>query len=70
MSDISPKPTALSSRPGLRTGLSVEDIKQLFLDNLFYAIDRVPAIATKNDLYTALVMPVRDRVCQHNSVRL
>jgi hypothetical protein len=54
----------------LRIGLSVEDIKQSFLDNLFYVIDRVPAMATKNDLYTALAMPVRDRVCQHNSVRL
>jgi len=48
--------------------LSVEDIKQAFLDNLFYAIDRVPAIATKNELYTALAMTVRDRVF-HSSVR-
>jgi starch phosphorylase len=68
MSDNSLKSTALSSRRGLRTGLSVEDIKQSFLDNLFYAIDRVPAIATKNDLYTALAMTVRDRVF-HSSVR-
>ncbi len=48
--------------------MSVEDIKQAFLDNLFYAIDRVPAIATKNELYTALAMTVRDRVF-HSSVR-
>ena len=48
--------------------MSVEDIKQAFLDDLFYAIDRVPAIATKNELYTALAMTVRDRVF-HSSVR-
>ena len=64
MSDNSLKPTELSSHQGIRTGLSVEDIKQSFLDNLFYAMDRVPAIATKNDLYTALAMTVRDRVFQ------
>jgi glycogen phosphorylase len=67
MSDYSLESTELSSRRGLRTGLSVEDIKQSFLDNLFYAMDRVPAIATKNDLYTALAMTVRDRVF-HSSV--
>jgi glycogen phosphorylase len=64
MSDNSLKPTELSSHQAIRTGLSVEDIKQSFLDNLFYAMDRVPAIATKNDLYTALAMTVRDRVFQ------
>ena len=52
----------------VRNGLSVEDIKQAFLDNLFYAMDRVPGIATKNELYTALAMTVRDRVF-HSSVR-
>jgi starch phosphorylase len=67
MSDNSLESTELSSRRGLRTGLSVEDIKQSFLDNLFYAMDRVPAIATKNDLYAALAMTVRDRAF-HSSV--
>lgn len=67
MSNNFRKSTDLSSSRGLRTGLTVEDIKQSFLDNLFYAIDRVPAIATKNDLYTALAMTVRDRVF-HSSV--
>jgi glycogen phosphorylase len=67
MSDNSLESTVLSGRNGLRTGRSVEDIKQAFLDNLFYAMDRVPAIATKNDLCTALAMTVRDRVF-HSSV--
>jgi glycogen phosphorylase len=62
MSDNSRKSNETPSLRGLRTGLHVEDIKQSFLDNLFYAMDRVPAIATKNDLYTALAMTVRDRV--------
>jgi glycogen phosphorylase len=62
MSDNSRKSTEPSGRRGLRTGLSVEDIKQSFLDNLFYAMNRVPAVATKNDLYTALALTVRDRV--------
>lgn len=67
MSDNSLKSTEHPEH-NLRTGLSVEDIKQAFLDNLFYAMDRVPAIATKNELYTALAMTVRDRVF-HSSVR-
>jgi glycogen phosphorylase len=62
MSDDSPKSTELSGSHGLRTGLSAEDIKQAFLDNLFYLMGRVPAVATKNDLYTALAVTVRDRV--------
>jgi glycogen phosphorylase len=67
MNDNSRKSNEPPSLRGLRTGLNVEDIKQSFLDNLFYAMDRVPAIATKNDLYTALAMTVRDRVF-HSSV--
>src|ERR1700747_1850404 len=62
MSDDSPKSTELSGSHGLRTGLSTEDIKQAFLDNLFYLMGRVPEVATKNDLYTALAITVRERV--------
>ncbi|MHC4495868.1 MAG: glycogen/starch/alpha-glucan phosphorylase, partial [Planctomycetota bacterium] len=47
---------------GVRTGSRVEDIKQSFLDNLFCSIGRVPRAATRNDLYTALALTVRDRV--------
>jgi glycogen phosphorylase len=62
MSDNSHESTEHVGRHSLRVGLGVEDIKQAFLDNLFYAMNRVPGFATKNDLYTALAMTVRDRV--------
>jgi glycogen phosphorylase len=50
---------------GPRTGLDVEDIKQSLIDNLFCGMGRVPAVATRNDLYTALALTVRDRVLRH-----
>ena len=50
---------------GPRTGLNVEDIKQSLIDNLFCGMGRVPAVATRNDLYTALALTVRDRVLRH-----
>jgi len=55
----------LPSFRGLRTGLGAEEIKQSLVDNLFYGMGRVPAVATKNDLYTALALTVRDRVFRH-----
>ncbi|MDD2708061.1 MAG: glycogen/starch/alpha-glucan phosphorylase [Verrucomicrobiae bacterium] len=42
--------------------MSVEDIKQSFLDNLFCAIGRAPMAATRNDAYLALALTIRDRV--------
>lgn len=45
-----------------RIGLSKEDIKTSFLENLFYAIGRLPAVASRQNLYTALALTVRDRV--------
>ena len=51
-----------SPAAGVRTGLSVADIKQSFLDNLFCGLGRVPAGATRNDAYTALALAVRDRM--------
>src|SRR5690349_21229852 len=68
MSDKPLKTTNLPGDHGVRTGLSVEDIKQSFLDNLFCGMGRVAAGATRNDLYTALALTVRDRVF-HHSVR-
>ena len=65
MKDTAPNSTDLPSFRGTRTGLEVEDIKQSFLDNLFYGIGRVPSVATRNDLYTALALTVRDRVFRH-----
>ena len=47
---------------GIRTGHSVADLKQSFLDNLFCGLGRVPMAATRNDAYTALALTVRDRV--------
>jgi glycogen phosphorylase len=46
----------------VRTGHSVGDLKQAFLDNLFCGMGRVPMAATRNDAYTALALTVRDRV--------
>jgi glycogen phosphorylase len=62
MKDAPPNPTDSAGLRGTRTGLDVEDIRQSFLDNLFYGLGRVPSVATRNDLYTALALTVRDRV--------
>src|SRR5262249_20701189 len=48
----------------VRTGLSVEALKQAFRDNLFYIQDRHPRTATRNDLYMAVAYSVRDRLLQ------
>ena len=47
---------------GVRTGSRVQDFKRSFRDNLFCSLGRVPRAATRNDLYTALALTVRDRV--------
>src|SRR5512136_125029 len=57
-----PKSSELSPAAGVRTGHSVADLKQSFLDNLFCSLGRVPMAATRNDAYTALALTVRDRV--------
>jgi starch phosphorylase len=54
--------TELSPAGGVRTGSSVAELKQSFLDNLFCGLGRVPMAATRNDAYTALALTVRDRV--------
>ncbi len=59
---VPPKSSELSPVPGIRTGLGVSDLKQSFLDNLFCGLGRMPAVATRNDAYTALALSVRDRV--------
>jgi starch phosphorylase len=46
----------------VRTGMTADDLKQAFLDNLFCGLGRVPMAATRNDAYTALALTVRDRV--------
>ena len=59
---VRPTSAELSPAPGIRTGLSVTDLKQSFLDNLFCGLGRMPAVATPNDAYMALAFTVRDRV--------
>src|SRR5574342_494797 len=58
------RPTSADLCPtaGVRTGLSVADLKQSFLDHLFCGLGRMPAVATRNDAYTALAFTIRDRV--------
>ena len=42
--------------------MSVADLRQSFLDNLFCGLGRAPMAATPNDIYTALALTIRDRV--------
>jgi hypothetical protein len=51
----------------IRIGLTVDDIKQAFRDNLVCGMGRLEAVATKHDLYFALAVTVRDRLF-HRSV--
>jgi glycogen phosphorylase len=45
-----------------RTGASVADLEQGFIDNLLCAVGRSPDTASPQDLYLALALTVRDRV--------
>src|SRR5262245_8088512 len=54
--------TELSPGTGVRTGLTVADLRQSFVDNLFCGLGRMPRAATRNDVYTALALTIRDRV--------
>lgn len=47
-----------------RTGLSIEALKEGFLDHLFYSQGRPLGLATANDMYMALAYTVRDRLQQ------
>jgi starch phosphorylase len=64
-----PSPAPRSVAPSVagdgRTGLTVADLKQSFLDTLFCTLGRVPSAATPHDLYAALALAVRDRVFEH-----
>lgn len=44
------------------TGMSVETLKQAFLDNLFFVQGKPVTLATKHDYYMALAYLVRDRM--------
>jgi glycogen phosphorylase len=45
-----------------RCGTTPAALKHAFLENLYYAQAKFPAVATRNDLYMALAYTVRDRV--------
>jgi starch phosphorylase len=45
-----------------RTGLTKEDLKRAYIDNLFYLQGRFREVATDNDLYMAAAYTVRDRL--------
>src|SRR5512145_1853272 len=47
---------------GIRTGFTVADLKQSFLDSLFCDLGRAPSAATPHDLYAALALAIRERV--------
>ena len=47
-----------------RTGLTADEIKQAFRDNLCSGMGRLEATATKHDLYFALALTVRERLFQ------
>jgi starch phosphorylase len=48
----------------IRTGGSIDTLKQAFVDNLFYVQGRFMPIATPNDYYMALAYTVRDRILE------
>jgi len=60
---VTPMPS-LEQREDIRTGLSVEAIKQSVLDNLYFHLAKIPQAATRNDWYMALAYTVRDRMMQ------
>jgi len=50
---------------GVRTGNTAEEIKKAILDNLACIQGKFPAVATRNDFYTALAYTVRDRLLDY-----
>jgi len=42
--------------------LGKEAIKRAFLDNLFYRLGKIPALANRHDFYLALAYTIRDRI--------
>ena len=54
----------MTSPETVRTGLTSEEIKQDFRENLCCGLGRVERFATRHDQYYALALTVRDRVLQ------
>ena len=55
----------MSSAGKIPGKVTADEIKQAFLDNLHSKLGRVERFATKNDLYLALALTVRDRLFEH-----
>jgi starch phosphorylase len=53
---------AAVSQAEKRTGISTQDIRSAFLDNLFFVQGKPIALATQHDYYMALAYLVRDRM--------
>ncbi len=65
------KPPSSSSSPKagtskVRTGVTADEIRQAFLDNLRCGLGRTERVATPHDLYVALALTVRDRIFQRS----
>ena len=54
----------MSRAPSIRTGLTSEEIKQDFRENLRCGLGRADRFATRHDQYYALALTIRDRVLQ------
>src|SRR3954464_1790981 len=55
----------MSSTSTIRTGVTAEDIRQAFLDNMHCGLARSEEVATKHNVYQALALTVRDRLFNH-----
>ena len=56
----------MNSSNNIRTGLTAEEIRQAFRDNLRCTLGRLEAVATKHDIYFALALTVRDRLFERS----
>src|SRR5690349_8645857 len=57
-----PKARLSKTNRDARTGLSRDEIRRDFLDNLFFVQGKFPEVATRNDWYLALAYTIRDRL--------
>ncbi|AGA90681.1 glycogen/starch/alpha-glucan phosphorylase [Thioflavicoccus mobilis 8321] len=62
MSDMNRPGSAVGESDHIRTGLSKEQLKQAYIDNLFYLLGRFLEVATPHDSYMAAAYTVRDRM--------
>ena len=60
----------MSTPENIRTGLTADEIRQAFRDNLCCGMGRLAVTATKHDLYVALALTVRDRLFQRTVASL